>query len=215
VINILNAILIDGPLSRLRILERLFYFVIYSFRLFPRHMNSEHKLDDRSTAQCRVQMQVVSQLELQLAKEKNRLQAMMQHLHMSKQQSSMPNASESPKATPSVLNDHVCHTSGLPLFVPSATIQVLLCPSSHSQGQNCTPIPVPPMNGGPIPTGNSPLNKLSLNHNLLMPGLSPSGLVPANRSPGILQATPNMRRRINDKAAVSGGKSKHIIVLKG
>ena len=70
-------------------------------------MNTEHKLDDRSTAQCRVQMQVVSQLELQLAKEKNRLQAMMQHLHMSKQQSIMPNATESPKGTPPVLNDHV------------------------------------------------------------------------------------------------------------
>lgn len=31
-------------------------------------------------------MQVVSQLELQLAKERDRLQAMMQHLHMNKQQ---------------------------------------------------------------------------------------------------------------------------------
>ena len=62
------------------------------------------------------------------------------------------------------------------------------------------------MNGGPISGGNGPLSKLALNHNLLMPGLSPSGLVSATRSPGILQATPNMRRRINDKAAVSGGK---------
>lgn len=31
-----------------------------------RHLNSEHALDDRSTAQCRVQMQVVQQLELQV-----------------------------------------------------------------------------------------------------------------------------------------------------
>ena len=31
-----------------------------------RHLNSEHALDDRSTAQCRVQMQVVHQLELQV-----------------------------------------------------------------------------------------------------------------------------------------------------
>uniref|UniRef100_A0A8C9JSN8 Forkhead box P4 n=1 Tax=Panthera tigris altaica TaxID=74533 RepID=A0A8C9JSN8_PANTA len=42
----------------------------------------EHALDDRSTAQCRVQMQVVQQLEIQLAKESERLQAMMAHLHM-------------------------------------------------------------------------------------------------------------------------------------
>lgn len=31
-----------------------------------RHIGSEHTLDDRSTAQCRVQMQVVQQLELQV-----------------------------------------------------------------------------------------------------------------------------------------------------
>src|SRR4029434_11348514 len=31
-----------------------------------RHFNSEHALDDRSTAQCRVQMQVVQQLEIQV-----------------------------------------------------------------------------------------------------------------------------------------------------
>ena len=48
----------------------------------------EHTLDDRSTAQARVQMQVVSQLELQLQKERDRLQAMMHHLHMTKQQTS-------------------------------------------------------------------------------------------------------------------------------
>lgn len=34
--------------------------------LFFRHLNSEHALDDKSTAQCRVQMQVVQQLELQV-----------------------------------------------------------------------------------------------------------------------------------------------------
>uniref|UniRef100_A0A8B9SFL3 Forkhead box P4 n=1 Tax=Apteryx owenii TaxID=8824 RepID=A0A8B9SFL3_APTOW len=50
--------------------------------LLRRHLNTEHALDDRSTAQCRVQMQVVQQLEIQLAKESERLQAMMAHLHM-------------------------------------------------------------------------------------------------------------------------------------
>eukprot|EP00062_Callorhinchus_milii_P014122 gi/632963272/ref/XP_007897787.1/ PREDICTED: forkhead box protein P4 [Callorhinchus milii] len=46
------------------------------------HLSNEHALDDRSTAQCRVQMQVVQQLEIQLSKESERLQAMMAHLHM-------------------------------------------------------------------------------------------------------------------------------------
>ncbi|XP_030076627.1 forkhead box protein P4 [Microcaecilia unicolor] len=49
---------------------------------FIKHLNTDHALDDRSTAQCRVQMQVVQQLEIQLAKESERLQAMMTHLHM-------------------------------------------------------------------------------------------------------------------------------------
>ncbi|XP_053562727.1 forkhead box protein P4 isoform X2 [Bombina bombina] len=49
---------------------------------FIKHLNTEHALDDRSTAQCRVQMQVVQQLEIQLSKESERLQAMMTHLHM-------------------------------------------------------------------------------------------------------------------------------------
>uniref|UniRef100_A0A672S3H8 Forkhead box protein P2-like n=1 Tax=Sinocyclocheilus grahami TaxID=75366 RepID=A0A672S3H8_SINGR len=36
------------------------------FGQFLKHLNNEHALDDRSTAQCRVQMQVVQQLEIQL-----------------------------------------------------------------------------------------------------------------------------------------------------
>lgn len=54
-------------------------------------------MDDRSTAQARVQMQVVSQLEIQLQKERDRLGAMMHHLHMAKQMASPepPKSSES------------------------------------------------------------------------------------------------------------------------
>uniref|UniRef100_A0A8D2L981 Forkhead box P2 n=1 Tax=Varanus komodoensis TaxID=61221 RepID=A0A8D2L981_VARKO len=36
------------------------------FGQFLKHLNNEHALDDRSTAQCRVQMQVVQQLEIQV-----------------------------------------------------------------------------------------------------------------------------------------------------
>ena len=53
---------------------------------FSRHLNREHVLDDRSTAQTRVQMQVVAQLELQLQKERDRLQSMMDHLNRARQQ---------------------------------------------------------------------------------------------------------------------------------
>ncbi|KAM4609733.1 forkhead box protein P1-like isoform 2-T2 [Polymixia lowei] len=57
--------------------------VFGDFQAFRKHLNSEHTLDDKSTAQCRVQMQVVQQLELQLKKDKERLQAMMAHLKSS------------------------------------------------------------------------------------------------------------------------------------
>ena len=44
-------------------------------------MAVEHGLSDKTTAQARVQMQIVTQLEVQLKKEKVRLAAMMKHLH--------------------------------------------------------------------------------------------------------------------------------------
>ncbi|XP_066452797.1 forkhead box protein P1 isoform X6 [Eleutherodactylus coqui] len=69
--------------------------VCEDFPSFLKHLNNEHALDDRSTAQCRVQMQVVQQLELQLSKDKERLQAMMTHLHVK---------STEPKASPQPLN---------------------------------------------------------------------------------------------------------------
>jgi len=67
---------------------------------YCRHLNTEHTLDDRSTAQARVQMQVVSQLEIQLQKERDRLGAMMHHLHMAKQMASP----EPPKSSESSVN---------------------------------------------------------------------------------------------------------------
>ena len=52
---------------------------VYFFR---RHLSASHSLDDKTTAQTRVQLQIVSQLELQLKKEKDRLEAMMRHLRL-------------------------------------------------------------------------------------------------------------------------------------
>ncbi|XP_055078517.1 forkhead box protein P1-like [Periophthalmus magnuspinnatus] len=52
------------------------------FSQFIKHMDSDHSLDDKTTAQCRVQRQVVQQLHVQLCKEKKRLQAMMSHLRL-------------------------------------------------------------------------------------------------------------------------------------
>lgn len=52
------------------------------FRDFQRHLMASHPLDDKSTAQTRVQLQIVNQLEMQLTKEKDRLDAMMKHLQL-------------------------------------------------------------------------------------------------------------------------------------
>lgn len=57
--------------------------------LFAKHLNIEHGLDDRTTAQTRVQMQVVQQLEIQLNKERERLLAMVSHLHSRQQRAQM------------------------------------------------------------------------------------------------------------------------------
>jgi len=52
------------------------------FAAFIHHLNSCHTLDDRTTQLCRAQIEVVENLEHRLGKERLRLQAMMQHLHM-------------------------------------------------------------------------------------------------------------------------------------
>uniref|UniRef100_A0A224YQV7 non-specific serine/threonine protein kinase n=1 Tax=Rhipicephalus zambeziensis TaxID=60191 RepID=A0A224YQV7_9ACAR len=80
------------------------------YQAFVKHLNTEHQLDDRSTAQARVQMQVVSQLELQLDKERDRLQSMMAHLHM-KPPNGSPSGSgnkDSPFASCSPPSSSVC-----------------------------------------------------------------------------------------------------------
>ncbi|KAL7015343.1 hypothetical protein ACKWTF_016406 [Chironomus riparius] len=59
--------------------------VFDDLQTFTKHLNTEHSMDDCTTAQARIQMQVVFQLEIQLQKEKDRLQAMMHHLHLTKE----------------------------------------------------------------------------------------------------------------------------------
>ncbi|CAB1333741.1 unnamed protein product [Coregonus sp. 'balchen'] len=86
-------------------------------------LNNEHALDDRSTAQCRVQMQVVQQLEIQLSKERERLQAMMAHLHMRPSE---------PKPSPKPLNlvSSVTMSKNLPSVSPPNVPQTPTTPSA-------------------------------------------------------------------------------------
>ncbi|XP_076153445.1 forkhead box protein P2 [Alosa pseudoharengus] len=97
--------------------------VCEDFGQFLKHLNSEHALDDRSTAQCRVQMQVVQQLEIQLSKERERLQAMMAHLHMRPSE---------PKQSPKPLNlvSSVTMSKNLPSVSPPTLPQTPTTPTA-------------------------------------------------------------------------------------
>lgn len=120
--------------------------VFGDFQSFLKHLNSEHALDDKSTAQCRVQMQVVQQLELQLAKDKERLQAMMAHLHV---KSTEPKPAPQPvnlvsnltlakgtvpKTTPSMSLSQSATAPSTPLTSLPQTPSVIIPTSLHSMG---------------------------------------------------------------------------------
>ncbi|VBB31606.1 unnamed protein product [Acanthocheilonema viteae] len=53
-----------------------------NFATFLHHLATVHTLDERSAQQCRAQIEIVDNLEHRLNRERTRLQAMMQHLHM-------------------------------------------------------------------------------------------------------------------------------------
>ncbi|XP_046895996.1 forkhead box protein P1-B-like isoform X3 [Hypomesus transpacificus] len=113
--------------------------VFGDFQAFLKHLNSEHTLDDKSTAQCRVQMQVVQQLELQLKKDKERLQAMMAHL-----KSTEPKPAVQPvNIVPSV-------------SFPQATFPIVPPLMSLSQSATTPSTPLTPLSESSVVTPNSP-----------------------------------------------------------
>ncbi|XKL65511.1 hypothetical protein PGB90_008931 [Kerria lacca] len=89
--------------------------VCEDYQSFLKHLNTDHSLDDRSTAQTRVQAQVVNQLELQLQSERDRLNAMMHHLHMFKQE--MANESDNEGSSDGL---YAGRTNGTSLYQPQS-----------------------------------------------------------------------------------------------
>lgn len=118
---------------------------------FARHLNTEHTLDDRSTAQARVQMQVVSQLELQLQKERDRLQAMMHHLHLSKQLGTSDPLKESPTSASAKMS--MASAVPQPAVSMGSLVSAVRSPILHSPAPNI---------GGPIRRRISDKSALSL-----------------------------------------------------
>ncbi|CAI4227419.1 unnamed protein product [Auanema sp. JU1783] len=103
--------------------------------VFLAHLAQTHTSDDRATADMRSQVELVDTLEHRLTKERNKLQAMMQHLHMKhspdtttpsvgKVETSSPSPLRAPKQEPAVTsapatpNTHPIQiTSTLPLML--------------------------------------------------------------------------------------------------
>ncbi|KAL7640251.1 UNVERIFIED_CONTAM: hypothetical protein RMT77_009665 [Armadillidium vulgare] len=172
---------------------------------FLKHLNTEHTLDDRSTAQARVQMQVVSQLERQLSKERDRLEAMMTHLrfdkHQQQQQQQLP---PPPK--------HPLQSSHMPSLPRISSPDNSPIPKSSLD----PPLPSPGGMLGKLPLGANFLGAGALGANPLnLPPHSPLAQLPpvslfgaiGNRAPPLLQPpTPTscgpLRRRLNEKAAL-------------
>ncbi|XP_037294531.1 forkhead box protein P3 isoform X2 [Manduca sexta] len=87
------------------------------YQAFLKHLEAAHTLDDRSAAQARVQMQVVAQLELQLRRERDRLAAMMRHLHAARDHQHLPpkhtHGGASEAASPGPVRRRVSDKSGV------------------------------------------------------------------------------------------------------
>ncbi|XP_032455067.1 forkhead box protein P2 isoform X5 [Nasonia vitripennis] len=172
------------------------------YQAFLKHLNTEHTLDDRSTAQARVQMQVVSQLEIQLQKERDRLNAMMHHLHMAKQMASPepPKSSESsntssmPKLNLSsaLMNQPPPSFGGVSQVSPVSMSALVSAVRSPAGGQ------LPPTSGSGgaggapgLPHGLSNMSNIS-------------GLPPMPNMPGSMPSMAGpIRRRISDKSTLS------------
>ncbi|XP_032691557.1 forkhead box protein P1 isoform X22 [Odontomachus brunneus] len=164
------------------------------YQAFLKHLNTEHTLDDRSTAQARVQMQVVSQLEIQLQKERDRLGAMMHHLHMAKQMASPEPPKSSESSTGSSLPKLNFSTALMSQPPPNFGVSQV-SPVSMSALVSAVRSP----GGGQLPpsAGGAPMPPLPTIPNM-------SGLPPMPNMPGSMPSMAGpIRRRISDKSALS------------
>ncbi|CAL7950523.1 unnamed protein product [Xylocopa violacea] len=170
------------------------------YQAFLKHLNTEHTLDDRSTAQARVQMQVVSQLELQLQKERDRLTAMMHHLHVAKQMASPEPPKSSESSTGSSIPKLNLSTALMSQPPPNFGVSQV-SPVSMSALVSAVRSPA----GGQLPpsAGGAPMPPIPNMSNM-------SGMPPLPNMPGSMPTMPTMpsmpgpiRRRISDKSALS------------
>ena len=101
-----------------------------------RHLSSAHTLEDKTIAQSRVQLQIVTQLDLQLQKEKDRLDAMLKHLQLEVTKSGdiRPITKISPQSPLDILSSRIKEGKGDFGDLPPISIQ-----SSFQSQQTSTP----------------------------------------------------------------------------
>lgn len=172
---------------------------------FAKHLNAEHNLDDRSIAQARVQMQVVSQLELQLQKERDRLQAMMHHLYLSKQFISNNNMNSPLTGAASKTNAHINMPSTPPAkrMHRSESIGELVDNLNGLHANNVDPyLLVDQADGSRY---QHYLNSRKMGISPYLNQHSPSSKLPSmTHSPGgIINSNLPIRRQMNNKSALS------------
>ncbi|VDM63303.1 unnamed protein product [Angiostrongylus costaricensis] len=101
--------------------------------VFLNHLSQVHTFNERSTSDMRIQVELVDNLEHRLTKERNRLQAMMQHLHMKQSSDTIePNSAplRSPKQEPSfttissTLSTQGAHLLVLLQSLPSVSLSI-------------------------------------------------------------------------------------------
>lgn len=180
---------------------------------FAKHLNTEHNLDDRSIAQARVQMQVVSQLELQLQKERDRLQAMMHHLYLSKQ--FISNHLGSPLA--GILNSNMSISSmAEPSRADSIGDMDNLHHSSSASNEQMMGEPIDSQMarhpGSAHHNNRDFLNNCKINISSYLDQRNPGKGV-LNQSPNMINSALPMRRQMSSKSALSIAGGTYLFAL--
>lgn len=179
-----------------------------TYKTFIRHIREEHHLDDRSTAQARVQMQVVSQLEIQLAREKELLQEMMRHLHMKPNDNKNGNSSDVQKTRAPTMISTAADMPTSPLS--TSTFSSLSVPSPPKMTSVITsPTKIQPSLHMSLSAPPTPVSLVS--HPISLPIVIPPQMGPASISkpptpqshsmsqPSTPTSIGPMRRRVSDK----------------
>ncbi|TMS38843.1 hypothetical protein L596_005479 [Steinernema carpocapsae] len=172
-----------------------------TYSIFIQHLAQTHTLDNRSAQQCREQIERVEQLEHKLQKERGRLQAMMQHLHMKHSpDSTQPTLGISSTVPHSVKQSPVMSPQPQPTAAFSNAIKNEIA-DQPTGSSSFAPANFPPVANAPAPAVSAVTSATVGGSSAPTPTPAPvSNTRDETRSTGSASATP--RRRISDKSVL-------------